>query len=144
MSNLPSPIQKGRRIYFMCLGCWGPGNCSKTCPCKQWPKTPEANVDVCLELHRHRTFGPELWGVPRRSNPDLPFSPKAIKERLEKSNKVSQSVLAKQKAKRNVKRGTQTSMLSFLVDPLDENDHCNDNETDNNDDNYDKKPAATL
>lgn len=143
MSNLPSPIQKGRRIYFMCLGCRGPGNCTKSCPCKQWPKTPEANVDVCLELHRHRTFGPELWGVPRRSDPDLPFSPKAIKERLEKTHKVSQSKLAKLKAKREVKRGTQTSMLSFLHDPLDDQNSEQEYELDGHESDDEKKPAAT-
>ena len=117
MSDLPEPILHNRRWYFMCLGCQGPGACTTRCPCKQWPKTPEANVEVCLELHRHKTFGPELWGVARRSDPDLPFSPKAVKEKLEqKYKKIPASTLAKRIAKRNVKNGVQQSMLAYMVD----------------------------
>ena len=118
MSDLPSPIVTRKRIYFLCMGCGGPGACNSKCHCRSWPHTPESLLECCLEFHRHKTFGPELYGKERKRDQTLPFSPAAIKSNLANKKQKSQSEIAISIAKREVKQGRQSSLLSYLEDKI--------------------------
>ena len=92
-------------------------------------------------FHKHKSFGPELYGLPRlcdQSEQPRPFSPKAIKEKLEKKYPTKDiNKIAKAKAKRNVKKGIQQSMWSFVTISGDDSDGDNILDSDK-----DKKPPA--
>ena len=134
MLRLPSPVVTRKRIYFLCLGCTGPDMCNWDCRACKGSNTKAINLEVCLELHNHRSFGPELFGQERCRDFHLPFSPLAVKKQLETKHPPSASKIAIAKAKREVKRGIQKSILSFVVDKT-EVDYASSSDDE-------KKPAA--
>ena len=113
-NRLPSPIMTRKKIYFLCLGCTGPTTCFNNCRlCKSTPQ--DINLDVCLSLHNHRSFGPEIYGKARKPDQNLPQKiPEPKKETDPEKRRKMYSSAAISKAKRNVRDGKQATLWSYF------------------------------
>ena len=113
-NRLPSPIMTRKKIYFLCLGCSGPTTCFNECNlCKS--TSQEINLEVCLSLHNHQSFGPEIYGKERKSDQNLPQKvPEAYKEKDPEKRRQMYSSIAISKAKRSVKEGKQATLWSYF------------------------------